>query len=212
MIIRKAYRFRLNPTAEQAVAFSRAAGCCRLVWNNALELQKKTLEEKKYTLSYDSLCKKLIEWKHDEGTQFLKDDVHSQSLQQAMKDLDRALNDSAKGSKGFPNFKRRGKRDSFKYPQGVKLDGDRIKLPKIGWVKFIKSQEIEGKIKNVTVSRELSNWNVSIQVEMDVPEPVHPSKTSIGIDMGVTRFATMSDGTVIEPIHAIKEMETKVSD
>ncbi len=85
MIIRKAYRFRLNPTAEQALAFSRAAGCCRRVWNSALELQKKNLEQKKYTLSYDSMCKKLVEWKHDEETQFLKEDVYSQSLQQALK-------------------------------------------------------------------------------------------------------------------------------
>lgn len=211
MIKRKAYCFRLIPTAEQAVAFKRAAGCCRRVWNTALNLQKKNLEEKKNILSYGSMCRKLTEWKADEETRFLKEDVHSQSLQQSMKDLDRALKDSKDGSKGFPKFKRRGKHDSFRYPQGVKLDGDRIKLPKIGWVKFRKSQDIEGKIKNVTVSREMDKWKVSIQVEMDVAEPVHSSKTAVGIDMGVNRFATASDGTVIQPIHAFKKWKRKLA-
>lgn len=211
MIKRKAYLFRLIPTAEQVVAFSRSAGCCRYVWNKALELQKKNLEEKDYTISYGSICRKLTEWKLDAEMCFLKEEVHSQSLQQTLKDLDRALKDSANGGKGFPKFKRKGKRDSFRYPQCVQIEGDRIKLPKIGWVKFIKSQEIEGKIKNVTVSRELDKWKVAIQVEIDVPEPVHPSNKAIGIDMGISRFATMSDGTVIEPIHAFRKWKRKLA-
>lgn len=211
MIKRKAYCFRLMPTMEQVVAFKRAAGCCRLVWNKALDLQNKHLEEKKYAASYASLCRELTQWKADEETRFLKADVHSQSLQQTVKDLDRALKDSARGTKGFPKFKKRGRHDSFRYPQGVQLDGDRIKLPKIGWVKFRKSREIEGKIKNVTVSRELDKWNVSIQVEMDVEEPVHSSETMIGIDMGISRFATISDGTVLEPIHAFKKWKRKLA-
>lgn len=211
MIKRKGYCFRLKPTADQAVAFSRAAGCCRRVWNSALDLQKKNLEEKKYVLSYASMCRKLTEWKANEETRFLKEDVYSQSLQQAVKDLSRALKDSATGGKGFPKFKKRGRHDSFRYPQGVKLEGNRIKLPKIGWVKFIKSQEVEGRVKNVVVSRRMEKWYVSIQVEMDVPEPVHESKSVVGIDMGVVRFATISDGTFIEPIRAFDKAKRKVA-
>lgn len=211
MIKRKSYCFRLKPSASQAVAFSRAAGCCRRVWNSALDLQKKNLEEKKYVLSYASMCRKLTEWKANEETRFLKEDAHSQSLQQAVKDLSRALKDSATGGKGFPKFKKRGRHDSFRYPQGVKLEGNRIKLPKIGWVKFIKSQEVEGRVKNVVVSRRMEKWYVSIQVEMDVPEPVHESKSVVGIDMGVVRFATISDGTFIEPIRAFDKAKRKVA-
>jgi putative transposase len=199
MLIRKSYRFRLNPTAKQAVAFNRSAGSCRLVWNKMLETQKKRLESKERILSYADSCRRLVELKNE--FPFLKE-VHSQALQQSLKDLDRALQDSFNSSKGFPKFKRRGKNDSFRYPQGTRLDGNQIYLPKIGMVRFIKSREVQGIIKNVTVSRENEHWYVSIQVEMEVAEPVHPSNSIVGIDLGVVRFATLSDGTFAAPINS----------
>ena len=107
--------------------------------------------------------------------------------------------DAFKKANGFPKFKKKGQHDSFKFPQGVKLDGDKIYLPKLGWFRFRKSCEIEGTVKNVTVSRTLDQWYVSIQVEMEVPDPFHPTTSAVGIDVGVARFVTMSNGTSIEP-------------
>jgi putative transposase len=208
MIVRRAYRFQLRTNADQRKRLSRFAGCCRLVWNMALALQKSRLDQQQNVLRYEELAGKLIAWKQEQA--FLKE-VHSQPLQQTLKDLDRATKDAFKKVKGFPKFKKKGQHDSFKFPQGIKLNANKIYLPKLGWFKFRKSREIEGIIKNVTVSRSLDNWYVSIQVEMEVPEPTHPSTSAVGIDMGIARFATMSDGAVIEPINSLKMLERKLA-
>jgi len=208
MIIRKGYRFVLQPTAEQAALICRSAGSSRFVWNKGLELQKNRLENGKRVLSYSEICSRLVEWKSE--WDFLKE-VHSQPLQQSLKDLSAALKNSFGGSKGFPKFKKKGECDAFRFPQGTKLDNKKVYLPKLGWVKFRKSQEIDGTIKNVTVSRSMGKWFVSIQVEMEVPEPVHPSKSEIGIDMGVIRFATLSDGTFAAPINSLGKVRTKLA-
>ena len=209
MIIRKGYRFLLKPTAEQAELFCRFSGSCRFVWNKALEYQKNCVENGKGVFSYAEICSGLVKWK--EEFHFLKE-VHSQPLQQSVKDLSLALKNCLDGSKGFPRFKKKGTtHDSFRFPQGTKLDNKQVYLPKIGWVKFRKSQEIEGTIKNMTVSRSMGKWFVSIQVEMEVQDPVHPSKKEVGIDMGVTRFATLSDGTFVAPINGFGKMKTKLA-
>jgi putative transposase len=208
MNIKKAYRFQLKVTAEQAGALSRFAGCNRLVWNKGLAVQKKLLDENKRVSGYAELCSKLVVWKKE--LTFLSE-VHSQPLQQVLKDLSRALKDSFIGAKGFPKFKKKGKQDSFRFPQGFRLDGNKIYLPKLGWFKFRKSQKIQGCPKNVTVSRVADKWYVSVQVEMDVPEPVHPSHKSIGIDVGIVKFATMSDGTSINPVSSFRKWEDKLA-
>ena len=210
MIIRKGYRFVLEPTAEQAALICRSAGSSRFVWNKGkgLELQKNRVENGNGVLSYSEICGRLVEWKSE--WDFLKE-VHSQPLQQSLKDLSRALKDCFDGTKGFPRFKKKGEHDSFRFPQGTKLDNKTVYLPKIGWVKFRKSREIDGTIKNVTVSRSLGKWFVAIQVEMEVPEPVHLSKTEIGIDLGVIRFAALSDGTFVAPINSFGKVRNKLA-
>lgn len=73
-------------------------------------------------------------------------------------------------------------------------------MPKIGWVNFRKSRDIEGTAKNVTISRQGKHWFVSIQVEVELAEPVHSSTSMIGVDLGVKRLLTLSDGEFEEPI------------
>lgn len=86
--------------------------------------------------------------------------------------------------------------DSFRFPQGFKIDEGRrqIYLPSIGWVKYKRSRFIQGKAKNVTVSRQADGWHVSIQTEYETEPPRHAGD-SVGIDMGCVRFCTLSDGT-----------------
>jgi putative transposase len=86
-----------------------------------------------------------------------------------------------------------------------------VYLPKIGWVRFIQSREVDGTVKNVTVSRENEHWYVSIQVELEVAEPVHPSNSAVGIDLGVVRFATISDGTFVAPINSYRTLKNKLA-
>ena len=112
----QAFKFELQPKPAQASAFRRVAGCCRLVFNRALAAQKARHEHDEKYVGYGDLCKELTAWKHEEETAFLAE-VHSQPLQQALKDLGRAYTNFFAGRAAFPRFKKRGRRDSFRYPQ-----------------------------------------------------------------------------------------------
>ena len=212
MVIRKAFKFRLKTNRETEQYLSRSAGCCRFVWNKALALQKEKLEAGERCLPYSQLAELLRDWKQEETMSFLQE-VHSQPLQQTLMNLDKAIREAfdPKNPKQFPRFKKKGRHESFRYPQGFKLEDDRVFLPKLGWVRFHKSREIEGTPKNVTVSQRGKHWFVSVQVEMEVSEPVHPSMSTIGIDVGVKRFATLSDGTFIEPRSSFRKLEKKLA-
>lgn len=212
MKIRKAYKYRLQANPEQAAIFRRQAGCCRFVWNKALALQKERLNAGEKVLRYVEVAKLLTGWKREEGTAFLAEaPIHA--LQQTLKHLDRALLDafSKKSPKRFPVFKKKGESDSFRHPDCFKLDGNRIYLPKIGWIRFRQSRAIEGAPRNVTVSRRGDHWFVSIQTEREVADPKHPAVTAVGIDLGVARFATLSDGSFFRPLNSFKGLEKKLA-
>jgi len=189
MKVRKAYKYRLKAKPDQERLFRQQAGCCRFIWNKALALQKERLNAGEKALRYAELCKQLTTWKREETTAFLVDaPIHP--LQQTLKFLDQALKEALvnKNPKRFPRFKKKGRHtDSFRHPDCFKLYGARIFLPKIGWVRFRLSREIEGTPRNVTVSRKGEYWYVSIQTEKEIADSVHPSASAVGIDMGVAR-------------------------
>ena len=144
---------------------------------------------------------------------FLKDN-HSQPLQQALKNLDRAFKDAFdknQPNKRIPKFKRKGQHDSFRYPQGFKVSGNRIYLPKIGWVRFFNSRAIEGTPKNVTVVRDASGWHISIQVEVEIVEPRHPSNSSVGVDRGVAVLAAQSDSQCYNSTHSYRKHQKQLA-
>ena len=190
----------------------RFAGCCRFLWNKALALEKEHYETDGKRLGYYALAGKLKDWKKEDDISFLAE-AHSQILQQVLKDLDRAYKNFFAKRADFPRFKKKGLHDAFRYPQGFKLDegNSRIFLPKIGWVRYRKSRNIEGTPKQATVSHSAGKWFVSIQTEREVLEPVHPSQRAVGIDMGVARFATLSDGSSIIPLHSFRKHEKKLA-
>ena len=218
MIIRKAYKFRFRTNSKNEELMFQFSGCNRFVWNKALALQKESLDQSRKTLSYNYLAACLVQWKKDDDTAFLKT-APSQALQQTLKALDRALKDAfdkKQPEKKFPVFKKKYKCiDSYRYPQGFKIEGNRIFLPKIGWVLFHKSREIQGTPKNITISRKGKHWFTSIQTEQDVPVPerqvFNPFNDIVGIDMGVARFLTRSDGEYIEPLNSFKKLENKLA-
>ena len=208
MKILRAYKFRLQPNDEQREKLAQSAGCVRLVWNKALALSKTNLDSGERVSGYYDLARKIVAWKKEEETSFLKE-VPSQPLQQGLRDLDRALKDAFAKKKGFPKFKKKAfDDDSFRFPQGFKFSDKKIFLPKIGWVKFRKSRDIIGCLKNVTVSRRAGQWYFSVQVELETPDPVHPATGSeVGIDLGIARFATLSDGNLLKPLNSYRRKE-----
>lgn len=212
MIRLQAYKFRLKTNYIQERQLRQFAGSCRFVWNKALALQKQRLDNREKRLSYNKLALFLPEWKKEHP--FLKE-THSQIIQQTLMNLDRAIKDAFNKTspKKFPVFKKKGKHDSFRYPQGFRIDqnNSRIYLPKIGWIRYHNSRTIEGIPKNVTVSLSSGHWYVSVQTERDVQMPAHPSNSIIGIDAGIIKLATLSDGMVFEPANSFKRYRKRLA-
>ena len=135
-------------------------------------------------------------------------------MQQKLQDLERAFRDCFDKSQPFkrtPVFKKRGKNDGIRFPQGFQLDNRRIFLPKIGWIGFHKSCDINGTVKNITITSKGGRWYASIQVEQMVEIGKHPSDSEIGIDAGIKCFAAFSDGTMIEGVHSFRRHEQKLA-
>ena len=197
MMIHKGYKFRLEPCVEQRAEMVRFAGHNRAVWNKSLSIAKDRLERGLPIAWFHELNWNMTSlWKQSDEMGWLSE-APSQSLQQTLKQFDRAMRDCFdrnQHNKRFPRFKKKGESDSFLLPQGFDIEGNRIKLPKLGWLKFRKSRELMGKAKSVTVSRNGKHWYASIMCEVELNTPKHPSSSSVGIDRGVTIMAACSDG------------------
>jgi putative transposase len=210
----QAFKFELQPNGEQARSMRRFAGSCRFVFNKALAMQKAIYEGGEKKLGYAGLCKMLTEWRNSLETAWLADSpVHP--LQQSLKDLERAYTNFFAKRADFPRFKKKGMGDSFRYPDAkqFKIDqtNSRIFLPKLGWLRYRNSRDILGVAKNITVSANGGKWFVSIQTEREVEQPVHPATSIIGIDVGITRFATLSDGSHIEPLNTFRKHQQRLA-
>ena len=209
MLIQKSYQYELIPNGEQVRKLKQFCGCCRFVFNKGLEEVKKYYETTGHFLNYVQLAAFLPKWKQD--ADWLKD-CNAQALQQSMKNLSQALMNFFAGRANFPRFKAKGKKDSCRFPQSVKADqnNNRIYLPKIGWVRYRNSRQTIGIIKNVTVTAKCGKWYVSIQTEYEQETPVHTG-SDIGIDMGIVRFATLSNGQYFNPVNAFKTLKGRLA-
>ena len=222
MLIRKAYKFRLNTNAETNQLMSQYAGNCRFLWNKALATNLFKLENKQKICYYQELDFFSKLWKKSDEYGFLKLSP-AQTLQQTLKQLERAFKDAFDKNqplKKIPTFKKRNLSSrSFTLPQGFEVDanGKRIFLPKIGWVNFRKSRDIVGKVKNITVSSVGVYWFASLQVEQEIGDPTHPSNSIVGGDLGVKRLLTLSSGEYFEAIdvgkltNKIKRLQRQLS-
>ena len=209
----QAYKFELMPHGQQQRNMRRFAGACRFVFNKALAWQKEQYAaDQTIKFSYTILANLLPLWKQDPNLAWLKESP-SQALQQTLKDLERAYKNFFSKRADFPRFKKKGQSDSYRYPQGCKLDqsNSRIFLPKLGWIRYRNSRDVLGEVKNVTVSHSCGKWFVSVQTEREVEQSLPQATTAIGIDVGVVRFATMSDGSHIEPLNSFKKRRQRLA-
>ena len=206
----QAFKFALRPNGEQIRNLRQFAGSCRFVYNKALALNVERYEKKKKRLGYAGLCALLPNWKMEH--EFLSA-VPAQALQQALKNLERAYTNFFQKRADFPKFKKKGQRESFRIPQGFEVDkqNGRIKLPKLGWMRYRKSQDILGEASNVTVSESCGKWFVSIQTAREVQTPQHPAISAVGLDWGVVNFVTLSDGEVVEQCQPLKKFLPKLA-
>src|SRR5258707_15370454 len=126
----------------------------------------------------------------------------------ALKDCDRTSQNFFARRAAFPRFKRKGSGKSFRYPDANHFEIDqsnsRIKLPKLGWIRYRNSRNILGAARNITVSQSAGKWYASIQTMREVDQPVPSATRAVGIDLGVARFATLSDGSFVAPLNSFK--------
>ena len=211
--IRKAYKVRLKTNIDIETQLVRFCGSARFVWNKSLAMNLERLEKRQGIIWYNELAFWLRLWKRTDEYSFLKD-CPSQVLQQKLRDLDRAFTDCFDKSQPFkrmPVFRKIGRRDGIRFPQGFKIEGRRVFLPKIGWVGFYKSRDIRGKVKNITITHRAGRWYASIQVEQTVKIIKHHSDTEIGIDVGIKCFAAFSDGTLTEGVNSFRGHENSLA-
>jgi putative transposase len=140
-------------------------------------------------------------------------DVPAQALQQALKNLERAYTNFFQKRAHFPKFKNKGQRESFRIPQGFEVDNQngRLKLPKLGWMRYHKSQDILGEASNATISESCGKWFVSIQTEWEVETLQHPSTSAVGMDWGVVNFVTLSNGEIVDQCQPLKKFLPKLA-
>jgi putative transposase len=128
-------------------------------------------------------------------------EVNSQSLQQASMKLAGAFKNrfskKRKKQAGFPKFKKRGNQDSFMVPQHFIIKQNQIKFPKIGWVSAVTHRKLEGKVKSITISKDVDVWFVSVLCELPEKVVYYDPNNAVGIDLGINTFAVTSDGECI---------------
>ena len=206
----QAYKFELMPNGEQSRAMRQYAGSCRVVYNKALAWQNAQYQaDNTFKFGYTKIANLLPQWK-DELT-WLKD-APSQTLQQSLKNLESSFRNFFAKRADFPKFKKKGVNDSFRFPQGFKLEqhNNRIFLPKLGWLRYRNSREMLGVAKNITVSLKCGKWYVSIQTEREVEQIAHAATSMVGVDVGIARFATLSNGQVFEAVNSFKKKQVKL--
>mgnify|MGYP001566350521 CR=1 FL=1 len=204
--IHKGYKFRIYPEAEQQVFFAKSFGCNRFIWNHFLaERQQFYLENKdktdgKRSLNYYDNAAGLVKLKKQDATSWLTE-VYSQCLQAELKQLDSAYIGFFKGITKYPRFKSKSDKQSCKFPQGFSLEGGNLWAPKQKKpIKMVMHREFgaNAEILTVTVSKtKTGKYFAAFCVEEDAA-PLPKSDKSVGIDLGLTDFATLSDGMVIK--------------
>ena len=218
MIQNYTYKYRIYPTEEQKVIFSKHFGCCRFVYNYFLNREKEfylnnkeDIESKRikgHNTAFDNL-KVLTQMKKQEEFSWLKE-VGSHSLGIALKNLEIAYNNFFKKRAKFPKFKKKSYRQSYNIDNlTLYIKNGRVYIPKIkDGVKIVEHRPLEGKILNGTISKTADErYFISITVEKEID--ILPEETNkIGIDLGVKDCAAISNGVKIQNPH-FKKKEVK---
>ena len=199
-MMNKALKYRLYPTKHQATLLQEQLNECRWLYNKLLEERRDSWEQRQEGLSYFKQCKRITELKSERPS--LKN-VYSQVLQNVADRLDKGFQGFFRRVKagekkpGYPRFKGYDRYDSFTYTQfGFAIKESCLDLTKIGSIKIKLHRPLSGKIKTCSIIKSASKWYVCFAVE-STTEPLPKSDTAVGIDVGLTTFATLSTGKKI---------------
>jgi putative transposase len=224
------YEFKLKPTSAQVAIFENWLEQCRRVYNYALAERKDWFKSRSCSINacslqseyiiaadtkrptYASQCKGLTEARARIPT---LNAVQVHVLQQTLKRLEQAFVSMWELSAGFPRFKKAGTMRSFVFPQmGVNpIQNSAVKLPKIGWVKFRQSRSIPdgANLKQVRIVRRASGWFAMLTLQWNVSIPgIMPHGEALGIDVGISHFAAVSNGKLFPNPRPFRKLERKL--
>lgn len=213
----RAYKYRLYPNKQQEVLLAKHFGCCRFIYNYALDKKVKAYQEDKTNLSRFDIQADLPKMKKSEEYKWLSE-VNSLSLQAALANLDSAFVKFFREKKGFPNFKsKKASKKSFSIPQNtmVNFDEGRVYIPKFRQgIKTRFHRKFDGLVKTSVITRSSTGkYYISVLVEVNevdvTPKPISENK-AVGIDFGIKTFAVLSDGTEIQNHKYLKRSIKKV--
>ncbi len=211
MVVNQAFRYELDPNNLQATALAKHAGAARFGWNWGLAERIRKLQAGEGTTDAMAQHKQWNQYKRENAPWWAE--VSKCAPQEALRDLDKAMkvyfSSKGKGGRrvGFPKFKRKGVKDSFRVTGSIGVGVKSVTLPRIG---EIRTKEPTNKliacnprILSATVRREANRWFVSLTVEVHRPDPVPVEGPVVGIDRGLTNLAVLSDGCIIESPKAL---------
>ena len=207
----KGVKFRIYPNKEQEKLILQTFGCCRLIYNKGLNMRIGVYKNGE-KIGYTQTSSMLTELKRSDGFAFLKN-VDSIALQQSLRDLDRAYQNFFKKSAKFPQFKsKHNNRQSYRtLNQGnnIRIIGNYLKLPKLGYVKVKQSMEV-GHINNATIEKTpTGKYFAVLNVDFE-PKFKQNNGNSIGIDVGIKEFYTDSNGNKVDNPKFLEKLEKKL--
>lgn len=216
----KSFKIRLEPNKKQLLSFSQHTGGARHAYNIGLAYCNKLFEEGTKTPSAIDLHKWLVATVKKENPWYYK--FSKCAPQEALRNLEKAfrffhrlqkksgytLKDKKGNLKGLPNFKKKGKRDSFYLEGAIRIEDTLIKLPRIGWIKLSEKIDVSS-IKNCTISRVADNWFISFKVE-HTPIKTNKKFDVVGVDLGIKTLATLSNGETFKNIKPYKNAKKKL--
>ena len=210
MLIRKSFKFKIKTNEEIKAKLNIFAGHSRFIWNYFLKLNEKRLKNKQKIMWYEEMSYWNSFLKSTEEYSFLKE-APSQILQQKLKDLARGYKDGfdkKQRNKRLPKVRKKEIHNSFRFPVALKIEHNRMEIPKIGKVSFFNSRKITGKIKNVTISKQGNSWYVALQTEEEsnVQKSKLRTEEVIGLDVGITNLVTIAGIEKVGQIPAINMM------
>jgi len=204
------HKIRINPTVKQEKYFRRASGTSRFAYNWGLAEWKRQYEVglKPTALAvkkaFNAIKPIEFPWVFD---------VTKCAPEQAFTDLGTAFKRFFKHQAKYPKFKKKGIHDSFYLANDqFKIDGFKIRIPKLGWVRLSENLRLSGKILSATVSRAADHWFVSINVQMEsTPIIIKNQDDAIGVDLGIKNLVTLSNGEMIAGPKPLRKLSSKLA-
>lgn len=206
--------YQLEPTPDQAAAFSQWVGACRYVYNLALE-QRREFWRPGRTFTYVGQAAELTNLRAE--VDWLSD-VPVHALQMAVRAVDTAYQRFFAGLGEYPKPHRKFLHDSFTLPDPSYLGFRRynkshgaIRVPKLGWIKLRGWRPLGGELRSITIRRKAGCWYASIAWQKEAADPLASTLPAVGIDRGIKVFAALSDGRKIAPLNAFKRIEERLA-